>query len=215
MRLSVTPAGEIKLTIPHFIGSGQIQSFLNTHSDWLESALAKIKPGKKLNLSEGETVNILGQAYSIKSYFSHPMEKAYIVPTNNTIHIFSTANAGDTISVQLQEIIKQAIITFGRPIITQLVSQYCATIGASFKRISIREQSSRWGSCSSQGNLNFNWKILLADQSVFSYVVAHEVAHLIQHNHSKAFWQLVETIQPGYKEAKYWLKHNANLLELF
>ena len=85
---------------------------------------------------------------------------------------------------------------------------FASSMGLSFNRIAIREQRTRWGSCSSKKNLNFNWKLLLAPPQVLDYVVVHELCHLKQMNHSKAFWTEVEAVLPDYKERKRWLREN-------
>ena len=75
-----------------------------------------------------------------------------------------------------------------------------------YGRITIREQKTRWGSCSSNRNLNFNWKLVLLPEEVLDYVVVHELAHLFEMNHSKAFWAIVERVLPDYKERRELLK---------
>ena len=80
------------------------------------------------------------------------------------------------------------------------------TTAAKRERITIRHQKTRWGSCSSKGNLNFNCYLMLAPQEVLEYVVVHELAHRREMNHSKAFWKIVEQYKPNYKWSKRWLK---------
>jgi predicted metal-dependent hydrolase len=80
-----------------------------------------------------------------------------------------------------------------------------AALGVSYTRISLRDQRSRWGSCSTTGTLSFNWRLVLAPHDVLDYVVVHEVCHLVEHNHSRRFWKLVERRRPGYRDPKAWL----------
>ena len=79
-------------------------------------------------------------------------------------------------------------------------------------RISIRNQKSRWGSCSAKGNLSFNWRLILAPDDVLDYVVAHEVAHLAQANHSPAFWAVVDRLTPHGCYGRRWLKQHGGAL---
>jgi predicted metal-dependent hydrolase len=81
-------------------------------------------------------------------------------------------------------------------------------------RIVIKDQKKRWGSCSSKGNLNFNWRIVMAPLVIIDYIVVHEMCHLVHLNHSKEFWNLVGEILPDYKEMKKWLKINGFRLML-
>ena len=86
------------------------------------------------------------------------------------------------------------------------VEYYASEMGVTYNRIFIKEQKTRWGSCSSSGNLNFNWKLILIDEELLDYVVVHELAHRKQMNHSQQFWQEVEKILPDYKERRRRLK---------
>lgn len=81
-------------------------------------------------------------------------------------------------------------------------------VGVSYHQISVRSQRTRWGSCSSKGNLNFNCLLALVPPEVFDYVAVHELCHLKQMNHSPAFWAEVEKVLPDYKTQKYWLKEH-------
>jgi predicted metal-dependent hydrolase len=80
-----------------------------------------------------------------------------------------------------------------------------AALGVSYSRITLRDQRSRWGSCSSKGTLSFNWRLVLAPHDVLDYVVVHEMCHLVELNHGAAFWRLVERRRPDYRDAKKWL----------
>lgn len=85
-------------------------------------------------------------------------------------------------------------------------------LGVTIKRVSVRDQSSRWGSCSSTGVLSYSWRLILAPTFVLDYLAAHEVAHVIEMNHSRRFWRLVEKICPDMGRAKAWLDaHGADL----
>ena len=88
------------------------------------------------------------------------------------------------------------------------VSFYAQEIGVTYTGITIRNQKSRWGSCSSAGNLNFNCLLMLTPPEVIDYVVVHELCHRLQMNHSRCFWAEVERILPDYKKRRKWLKDN-------
>ena len=99
--------------------------------------------------------------------------------------------------------------------IPERTAYFAEKIGVSYGRITLRQQKTRWGSCSANGNLNFNWLLILAPPEVLDYVVVHELCHRRQMNHSQAFWNEVSAVLPGYKEQKKWLKHNGwKLMEL-
>jgi predicted metal-dependent hydrolase len=89
--------------------------------------------------------------------------------------------------------------------ISLIVQSEVAALGVAYRRITLRDQVSRWGSCSSNGSLSFNWRLVLAPHDVLDYVVVHEVCHLVEHNHRPGFWRLVESRRPGYRDSKAWL----------
>jgi len=89
--------------------------------------------------------------------------------------------------------------------ISLIAQSEAAALGVSYKRLTIRDQRSRWGSCSSNACLSFNWRLVLAPHDVLDYVVVHEVCHLVEMNHGARFWKLVEKRRPNYRETKKWL----------
>lgn len=104
---------------------------------------------------------------------------------------------------ELQELAAQAM-----KLIPQKVRYYALIIGVTYGRITIRNQRTRWGSCSGKGNLNFNCLLLLMPEEVLDYVVVHELCHRKEMNHSARFWEEVEKILPDYRQRRKWLKDN-------
>ena len=95
-----------------------------------------------------------------------------------------------------------------REVFTNRVEYYHRFTGGHYTSITIRDQKTRWGSCSAKGNLNFNWKLVLMPPEILDYVVVHELAHRLQMNHSAAFWAEVGKILPDCRERRQWLKVN-------
>ncbi len=92
------------------------------------------------------------------------------------------------------------------------VAAQARRMGVRPKTIVIRDQRTRWGSCSSTGTLSFNWRLIMVPHTVMEYVVIHELAHMVHANHSTAYWAFVSQYYPAYKEARSWLRKNASLL---
>lgn len=103
-------------------------------------------------------------------------------------------------------------INIARDIFTQKTAYYASILNVTYGRITIREQKTRWGSCSSEGNLNFNWRLIFAPEEVLDYIVVHELAHRREMNHSQAFYAIVKSILPDYKKSQKWLRDNGRSL---
>lgn len=101
-----------------------------------------------------------------------------------------------------------------KEIIPEKVAYYARIMDVSYGRISVRRQKTRWGSCSREGNLNFNVLLMMAPPEVLDYVVVHELCHRIEMNHSPRFWNQVERVLPDYKKERKWLKEHGNQLML-
>ena len=99
-----------------------------------------------------------------------------------------------------------------KEIIVERVAEINKFYGFKYGRISIRNQRTRWGSCSRQGNLNFSYRLIFLEQDAFDYVIAHELCHLQEFNHSAKFWQLVEKYSPNYKFLRQQIKKDSTLV---
>ena len=124
---------------------------------------------------------------------------------------------GDIIKVygikqDINNVLKQLFINIVTDKIHELCKFYAHKHNFSYKKIFIKGLKTKWGSCSSLKNLNFNWKIVFAPKSVVEYLVVHELCHLKEMNHSKKYWKLVEEIYPNYKEQRLWLRKNGSKL---
>ncbi len=108
---------------------------------------------------------------------------------------------------QLGELSRRA-----KALLPERVAYFAAVIGVDYGRITIRSQRTRWGSCSSKGNLNFNCLLMLMPPEIQDYVVVHELCHRKEMNHSAAFWQEVAHVIPDYKERRAWLKENGGCI---
>jgi predicted metal-dependent hydrolase len=108
--------------------------------------------------------------------------------------------------------LEKALKGFAREVFEEKASDFVDEVDGDYGRISIRDQETRWGSCSSKGNLNFNWRLVLGPEHILEYVVVHELVHLEERDHGERFWSRVEEIYPGYRESRKWLSENSSKL---
>ena len=113
---------------------------------------------------------------------------------------------------ELTEDEHRALARQAKAVFPERVMHFAPLVGVSHGRITVRCQRSRWGSCSSKGNLNFNYLLMLAPPEVLDYVVVHELCHQKEMNHSPRFWAEVERVLPDYRTQKQWLKDNGTQL---
>ena len=112
------------------------------------------------------------------------------------------------------EVLERRYRNLAREVFTNRVTYYHQFTGGTFTSITIRDQKSRWGSCSSRGTLSFNYRLIFAPAGVLDYVVVHELCHLTYMNHSKDFWNLVASVMPDYKQYKTWLREHGMELSI-
>ena len=108
----------------------------------------------------------------------------------------------------------QRYIAAAREYFPKRAAHFQQFTGGTYSRITIRDQKTRWGSCSARGTLSFNWRLMLAPPAILDYVVVHELCHLTHMNHSPAFWQAVEAVCPDYRDSRRWLKEHGQELVL-
>lgn len=100
-------------------------------------------------------------------------------------------------------------------LLKERVDAYRGILGVRPSKISVRSQKTIWGSCSSKGNLSFNYRLMMAPLEAIDYVVVHELCHMVYMNHSSLYWKLVESIIPNYRSVKKWLDHNGYILNFY
>ncbi|MBN2617727.1 MAG: M48 family metallopeptidase [Spirochaetales bacterium] len=195
LRLSITNNGDILVKSPHFVTKKAIEDFVLQNKNWIERSIEKVKTTEeKFNFNTKEELRFLDNTYKIHK-------------GNSINKIFTDSNK---IYIPLITDINPIVISWykkeAKKEITELVNYYTDILNINYNKIYIKSQKSRWGSCSGLKNLNFNWKIVLTNSRLLHYLVIHEVAHLIEMNHSKAFWDIVNRLDPNH------LNHRKELL---
>ncbi len=189
----------ISLTLPRHVSIAQGLHFVEEKRGWLEGQLrGTMKP---VAFAEGQAIPVLGQVYTIV----HAGGRGVVRIEDGQILV---PGEREFLSRRLREWLKAQ----ARDAIYGLAAEKSEILGKPFRKIGLRDTSSRWGSCNHKGHLSFSWRLVFAPYEVLAYVVCHEVAHLKYFDHSPAFWQTVSLLDPGQKAARQWLKtHGARL----
>ena len=185
--------GKITITGPSYLDFEEFRNFAESKKSWLKSKRGSFKP--PIFVSEGIKIPILGTEIKVLSSRVQRPKKI-----GNSLYI----NKKHPVSNQ----VKNYLIEICRVHLNCICKEFAERIGSEFHKITLRDTRSRWGSCSTDANLMFSWRLVMAPEDILAYVAAHEVAHLKHMNHSKEFWETVEFLFGPYKKEKAWLKKN-------
>lgn len=200
-RLSLPVTGPL-LTLPEKARWADAEAFLHRHRHWLAARLPRT--GTAQNLAAGKQIPLRGVPHLV---VPSGAVRGRVEPGEGP----SLRVPGDAAHQprRLYDWLKAEALAD----LTRQSQFHAARLNVEVKQIRLRSQSSRWGSCSSNGNINYNWRLILAPPHVLDYVAAHEVAHLVEMNHSPAFWATVTKTLPDMERGRAWLKaHGRDLM---
>ncbi|MEO6729492.1 MAG: M48 family metallopeptidase [Candidatus Dojkabacteria bacterium] len=161
-----------------------------------------------IKLEHNSRLLFLGEELSVE-FSDKVFLKPRVLRNGNTIVVFKSESKKHP-----KTILNEWLIERSRDHIADRVKFYAKNFNFQFKRVAIKDTVTRWGSCSSDKNLNFNWRLSFAPLKVLDYVIVHELCHTVHLNHSNSFWEEVERVMPEYKIAEKWLKINGRELSL-
>jgi len=201
--LEITREGRLVVRMPRLGSLAAVKRFIFEKQEWIEQKMAEASSQVKKNAPKrfvpGEQFYYLGEKYPLQLAETHHPKLKF---QNGFFMAESNLKYGRKIFIDWYR--RQAKLN-----IPKRVRWYAQLHHLNCHRIGITSASRRWGSCTTQGNLNFTWKLILLPLKIVDYVVVHELAHLVHHNHSKSFWAQVGKMLPDYKERRKWLKKNS------
>ncbi len=212
-------ADGVQVVAPVSMENNQIILLVENKREWIVNKLEnyqqrpmQIRVERKF--ISGEKLLFMGENYPL-SVLEHEGGSCSVNLIDN--HFLVTINK-DIPQEKRREVIRKKLeqwyIGRAKELIRERLELFTDKISVKVNTVRFKNQKTRWGSCSQRGNLNFNWKLVMAPTHIVDYVVVHELCHLRQLNHSKAFWQIVESQIPDYKERRKWLKENGIKLNL-
>ena len=190
LRLSVGPRRPLELVVPRHVRDSEVDSFLASKRDWITKKLALMQ-------QIAERPPRLG------------LERAGIVWAGGEPLPLASLDGRVTDPAALDRWYRRE----ARGHIAEVAEREAARLGLEYAALAIRDQRTRWGSCSRRGTLSFSWRLLLAPAEVLEYVVVHELCHLREPNHSQAFWRVLDAARPGWQAQAGWLREHGQELQ--
>lgn len=212
MAIQVTKDGEVVVRLPDYASEEDGRKLILKNKEWIYKQLDRIQKRaeekQEFHWSEGAGVLLHGKDIVLHVKESPDLKARITLESEEEITVavpfLKAAGAAD--EEEVHGVMKQWYRKEARSYLEEITSFWAQCMNVSYKKIAIRDQSTRWGSCSSKGNLNFNWKLVLLPQTLADYVVVHELSHRIHMNHSRAFWNTVADVLPDYLVRRNQLK---------
>lgn len=185
---------------------GEAAAFARDRVEWIARHLNALPDANALR--EGSTIHLRGQPCRITA--TGQGRRAYLSAGDEQDgpQILHVPGAPETLGRRAERFLRAEALRD----LTGAVETYCAALGVDARRVAVKDTRSRWGSCTSDGRLSFSWRLIMAPPAVLDYVAAHECAHLLEMNHSPAFWAHVETCRPSWRGERAWLRRHGREL---
>lgn len=205
---------QVVVRAPYFVAKADIEKFVREKSLWVQQKLAQqeqqLSALPTYNFANGSSLPYLGGQLTL---VVHTQPKADVVRYGAQLLVILTSRSRLPDEQQTKRLVCQWYQEQALTLLQAKTDAAVARLGAKYAGITIKATRSKWGHCTAQGAIQYNWQILLAPEPIVDYLVAHEVSHLLHHNHSPAFWAVVGSLCPDYKKRRAWLKtHGMQLM---
>ncbi len=205
--------GKVRVLIPRTLSPTRLEDLIRKKTPWIRRQL-KIQADQKLvKLKEyvsGESFTYLGRNYRLK-LINDPSKEVKLIGGKFVYGTASNLTENEK-KAKTQKALHDWYVKHARERLAEKTERYAKLLGVYPSSIKVRSFKSRWGSCSINGEITYNWKIIIAPHHIVDYVVVHELCHILYQNHSESFWGALERIIPDYKECRTWLMKNTQLM---
>ncbi len=198
----------VVLTIPQRASLSGALAFANRYAGWIAQRIARL-PGS-VPFEAGQHLPLRGVDHLVV-HRSGARGTVWTEVSADGAPLLVVAGAAEHLARRLRDFLRRE----ARRDLDVAVARHAKSLNVTIKKLSIKDTVSRWGSCSSSGNLSFSWRLILAPPTVLDYLAAHEVAHRMEMNHSNRFWTIVRRLDPAMDAAEAWLKRNGGALHRF
>jgi predicted metal-dependent hydrolase len=208
----VVDADGVEVVVPRRMALRHVEPFVREKQPWIERTLRRYQTagaaaGVHVDLRDGGEVPFMGSQLFLRVVVEPGRTRPHVARRGSEVLVVKVGRSSELRDALERWYRKQARIE-----IAPRLDAAVARAGVSYSRLTIRAQRTRWASCSSNGSMSFNWRLLLAPPEILDYVVEHEVAHLTVLDHSSRFWRLVESRCPSYREHERWLRRHGPAL---
>lgn len=208
LSVSVERDASVVVRAPAGLAREKIEKFLDAKKFWLFEKMKSDQKypslKRKKEFISGESIPYLGRNYLLK------VSREALGDVHFNGH-FLISSAGEG---SVQDLLRQWYVDQAQRLLEEKARFFAQALGVEFREVLVRGMRTRWGSCSKNNNLSFSWRIMKAPPYVIDYIVVHELAHLLEANHTARFWNIVAVQVPGWQKAKAWLKDNGHILEV-
>jgi predicted metal-dependent hydrolase len=210
----VVDAGGVEVVVPRRMALRHVEPFVAQKQAWIERTLRRYEDARReaprTRLVDGGSVPYLGEQLDLRVRLERGRQRPHVARAGATLTVKVGADGEAAVADALERWYRRR----ARAEVAPRLDAATARAGTAWTRLSIRGQRTRWASCSQDGAMSFNWRLLLAPAEILDYVVEHEVAHLEVLDHSKRYWSLLESRCPDYRGHERWLRRNGHTLRL-
>lgn len=216
IQLKLLPSATVEIVTPGKLTGAEVKHIFTAKKKWLKGRLDKLASlaANPVNqrLVSGAQILYKGEPHTLTILPDSTKAEVVLIPGELQVKLPQNHADHQQALTIVEQMVRAWLVDQAGDLFLDKTQQWAALIGVRPAKITIRDQKTRWGSCSSLGNINYNWRIIMAPLWVADYLVIHELCHMLIPNHSAEFWEHVSRFSPAHRECRKWLIDNGKLL---
>jgi len=207
--------GQVRVLVPDRLSNAEINRLIQRRMPWIREKMRQQESAPRMHPKEyvsGESFAYLGRNYRLK--IVQDVEEGVKLKSGGFVVSISGERDSEERGKRVHDLLERWYVDHALDRLQEKIDRYGRIMDVTPASIFVKGYRSRWGSCTHTGNIGFNWRIIIAPHTIVDYVVVHELGHILQHDHSDAFWLLVRRVIPDFQERRRWLKEHGHLLTM-